>query len=64
MYINQRLYPLVDHLNINPNNLRIVDVMGDGNCLYRSISSFVYGTEDLYHRVRLEILYLILKIIN
>ena len=56
MYINQQLYPLLrDHLNINPNNLRIVDIMGDGNCLYHSIWSFVYGTEDLFHRVRQEI---------
>ena len=56
MYINEKLYPLVrDHLNITPNNLRIIDVIGDGNCLYRSISRFIYRTEDLFHRVRQEI---------
>ena len=56
MYINQKLYPLVRaHLNINPNNINIIDVNGDGNCLFRSIARFVYGTEELYPRVRQEI---------
>ena len=28
---------------------------GDGNCLYRCIARFIYGTEDLHLRVRDEI---------
>ena len=30
-------------------------MVGDGNCLYRSIARFVYGNEDLHQRVRFEI---------
>ena len=55
-YINQQLYPLVtNRLNINPINLRIFNPIGDGNCLFRCISRFIYGSEDLYMRVRREI---------
>ena len=55
-YINQPLYPLVtNRLNINPVNLRIFNPIGDGNCLFRSISRFIYDSEDLYMRVRREI---------
>ena len=44
-YINQQLYPLVtNRLNINPVNLRIFNPTGDGNCLFRSISRFIYGS--------------------
>ena len=55
-YINQQLYPIVRYRgNINPNNLRIGNVLGDGNCLFRSLSRFIFGTEDLYPWVRQEI---------
>ena len=30
-------------------------MIGDGNCLYRCLSRFIFGTEDLYARVRQEI---------
>ena len=30
-------------------------MVGDGNCVYRSIARFVYGNEDLHQRVRFEI---------
>ena len=35
--------------------MRIENVIGDGNCLFRSLSRFIFGTEDLYPRVRKEI---------
>ena len=55
-YINEELYPLVNQrLNLNPINLNIIDVEGDGNCLYRCLARFIYGTEDLNLRVRDEI---------
>ena len=44
-----------NRLRMNPQNLNIIPIIGDGNCLFRSISCFVYGTEDLYARVRREI---------
>ena len=46
---------VIHNLNINPQNIRLNDVTGDGNCLYRSIARFVYGNEDLHQRVRFEI---------
>ena len=33
----------------------MINIKGDRNCLYRSISRFVYGTENLHLRVRNEI---------
>ena len=35
--------------------MRIENVIGDGNCLFGSLSRFIFGTEDLYPRVRREI---------
>ena len=55
-YINEALYPIArGNLNINRNLINLVDVIGDGNCLFRSISIFVYGTKALPQRVRNEI---------
>ena len=40
-FINEELYPLVTHnMNINPLYLRLINVIGDGNCLFRSIARF------------------------
>ena len=30
-------------------------MLGDGNCLFKSLSRFIFGTEDLYHQIRQEI---------
>ena len=57
-YINVDLYPLIrNRLNINPNNIINVNVnvLGDGNCLFRFISRFVFGIEELHGRIRNEI---------
>ena len=35
--------------------MRNEKVIGDVNCLFRSLSRFIFGTEDLYPRVRQEI---------
>ena len=35
--------------------MRIENAGGDGNCLFRSLSRFIFWTEDLYPRVRHEI---------
>ena len=42
-------------MEISPENINIVDVVGDGNCLYRALSRFLYGTEDLHLRIRNDI---------
>ena len=42
-------------MDISPEDINIVDVLGDGNCLYRTLSLFLYGTEDLHLRIRNEI---------
>ena len=50
------IYPLIRrHFNINPTNIHIIEVIGDGNCLFSSFSKFVYGTEVLYPRIKQEI---------
>ena len=55
-FINEEFYPIVaNNRSINPINLNIVDVIRDGNCLYRCIFLFVYVTEDLHQRVLNEI---------
>ena len=55
-YINEEFYPKArQKLNINPKNTKMVDIIGDGNCLYRSISRFIYGDEFLHLRERNEI---------
>ena len=33
----------------------MVDITGDGNCLYRALSRFIFGTESLHNRIRNEI---------
>lgn len=54
-YINEEIYPIVrNHLNINPSNINLVDVIGDGNCLFSSIARFVFGDENMHERVRNE----------
>lgn len=40
---------------ISPENINIINVLVDGNCLYRALSRFIYGTEDLNSRFRNEI---------
>ena len=52
-YVNQELYPIVrQRLNINPNNININSIQGDGNCLFINISRFIYGTEDFHDHAR------------
>ena len=52
-YINSPLYPLVrSHKNIYPKNINITDVIGDGNCLFSSISQFIYGNQHMQNIVR------------
>ena len=48
-----QLYPLVrNYKNINPKNLEIIYVVGDGNCLFRVISIFKYGNEHMHNTIR------------
>ena len=42
-------------MDISPENINIVDIVGDGNCLYLALSRFLYGTEDLHLKIRNEI---------
>jgi len=55
-YINSELYPLVRNFNnINPNNLEIINIIGDGNCMFRAISHYIYHNEENYPIIRKEI---------
>ena len=55
-YINEELYLSAwNHYDIHSDILNIVDVLGDGNCLYTAIAKFVFGTEDLHLRIWREI---------
>ena len=64
-YINEALYPLIkQHHNISPSNVNHIDIIGDRNCLFRSISRFIYVVEDLHERVRNEIYNEALRRIN
>jgi len=38
-----------------PNGFRIYHVDGDGNCLFRAIAFFIYGSVDQHERARAEI---------
>ena len=42
-------------MDISPENINTVDVVGDGNCLYWDLSRFLYGIEDLHLKIRNEI---------
>ena len=47
-YVNQELYSSVrQRLNINPINISINSIQVEGNCLFRSISRFIYGMDEL-----------------
>ena len=55
-FINEQLYPIVrNYKNINPNNIEIKQIIGDGNCLFRSISHFIKGNEYMYNSIRTQI---------
>ena len=55
-YINEELYPKArNHIDISPEDINIVDLVGDGNYLYRALSRFLYGKEDIHLRIRNEI---------
>ena len=41
-YINMELYPIIRNFNnINPLNVEIKSIIGDGNCLFRAIPHFI-----------------------
>ena len=52
-YINSEFYPIVrNYKNIDPKNLNLINLHGDGNCLYLAISFFIYKTEDKHYLIR------------
>ena len=46
------MYTTVVCVVLNVNGLRINSVLGDGNCLFRSVSDLIYGTDEHYDLVR------------
>jgi len=47
-YINEQLYTFINRReDINPNIIKKINITGDGNCLYRSIS-FLYIIKKIY----------------
>ena len=54
--LNEEFYPLIrNNKNINPIDINMINIIVDGNCLYRWLARFVYGNEELHQRVRNEI---------
>ena len=52
-YINEQLYTFINKKeDINPNIIPKINIISDGNCLYRSISFFIYNKEDLHLEIR------------
>ena len=42
--LNNNLYDkVINHLNLNSNEVRLIDVNKDGNCFYRVISYFLFA---------------------
>ena len=55
-YINEELYPTVRNFeNIKPSDIIIINIIGDGNCLFRAISYFLNNTEDNHSEIRKQI---------
>ena len=55
--INTNFINIVKTLNpINHNDIKIIKVNGDGNCLYRCISFFLLGSEEFYIDIKNEII--------
>ena len=44
-------------------NMRLVPVIGDGNCLFRALSHIIFGDESEYNNVRIP-LYIPLNIVH
>ena len=54
--INKALYPIVRaYKDINPCNIDLTIITGDGNCLYRAISHFLFGHQLMFNDIRNEI---------
>ena len=41
---------------INKNELKLLEIVGDGNCFYRCISYFILGNQDYYAEIKNEII--------
>ena len=55
--INANFINIVKTLNpINKNDIKIVKIFGDGNCLYRCLSFFLLGNEQFYEEIKNEII--------
>ena len=55
--INANFIDIVKTLNpINKNDIKIVKVIGDGNCLYRCISFFLLRNEQFFSDIKNEII--------
>ena len=52
--LNNILYDkVINYLNLNSNEVRLIDVNKDGNCFYRVISYFLFANENYYNLIRL-----------
>ncbi|KAI9291010.1 cysteine proteinase [Neoconidiobolus thromboides FSU 785] len=49
----QDTYTMIESF-LNPLNLMLLDVLGDGNCLFRSLSDQLYGNVEQHREVRKE----------
>jgi hypothetical protein len=49
---NYQKIPIIVNYPLNTNNFSISTVLGDGNCLYRSISNLLLGSQELFNELK------------
>ena len=50
--LNIELRNLALNKQLSELELRSIDVIGDGNCLFRAVSKVIYGSENRYGHLR------------
>ena len=51
--MNNNLLTIIKNRRLIPKNLvKFIPIKGDGNCLYRSTSYYLYGHQNEYNNIR------------
>ena len=52
---NYYFYLINNKASLKKTYVNIINITPDGNCFFRCISEFLFGTEEKYHLIRLSI---------